>query len=407
MENVRLRSDLVLLPLDGDAIAFSEGAQCLFGLNQSAALIVHELQQGTQAAELAGRLVARGLVGAGEAAHWVSATLDALATHGMLADGASPPPARVLDEDQGDEQLIGDVPSYQPIEPVAEQRYRLLGTCALIRFGHADQAAWVNTVLGHLAVADKSAPSTVLDIHATRLPNGELRSDIYRDGRPVGCALRASRLAPLVKAAFWQAAINAHRFLYYFHAGAVGTDTHCIILPAAAGSGKSSLTGALVHRGFRYFSDEVALIEPGFRVAPMPLAMAIKSTGWDLMARYFPVIPRLAVHIRTDAKALRYLPPPRGSRAAAPLPVSHIFFPKYQADAGTKLEPVSRSDALGRLMGECLALSQRLDRGNVEQLLAWIRGVDCYSLTFDSLDDAVGLIVGTSGFVPSRILTSQ
>ena len=41
------------------------------------------------------------------------------------------------------------------------------------------------------------------------------------------------------------------------------------LLPAAAGSGKSSLTAALVHSGLGYYSDEVALIEPGtFLVCP-------------------------------------------------------------------------------------------------------------------------------------------
>jgi hypothetical protein len=230
------------------------------------------------------------------------------------------------------------------------------------------------------------------------LDNGHLRSDVYRDGIPVGRAPRLSEMAPIVKAALWQSAINAHDFLFYIHAGVVGTGASCVLLPAAAGSGKSSLTAALVHRGFRYFSDEVALIEPTtFHVSPMPLAMCIKSTGWDLMARYYPGILSLPVHVRSDEKVLRYIPPPADSVEQVPMPVAHIIFPRYEEAASTRLERVKRSEALGRLMGECLALRQRLDQNNVRQLVRWIAGVECYELTFSSLETAAQLVAEATG----------
>jgi hypothetical protein len=165
-------------------------------------------------------------------------------------------------------------------------------------------------------------------------------------------------------------------------------------LPAAAGSGKSSLTAALVHRGFRYFSDEVALIEPfTFHVSPMPLALCVKSTGWDLMARYYPEILSLPVHVRCDGKVLHYIPPPADAAEQIPMPVRHIIFPRYEQDAPTRLARVKRSEALGRLMGECLALRQRLDHENVRQLVGWIAGTECYELTFSSLETAAQLVM--------------
>src|SRR3954451_9468110 len=118
----------------------------------------------------------------------------------------------------------------------------------------------VNSVIGHLAIEDHVAPDIVIDISAELLENGHLQSDVYRNGSPIGRARRLSHVAPIVKAAIWQSAINAHDFLLYVHAGVVGTNTSSVLLPSAAGSGKSSLTMALVNRGFRYFSDEVALI---------------------------------------------------------------------------------------------------------------------------------------------------
>jgi hypothetical protein len=395
-----LRANLVLLPLDGDAVVFSEEAQHLLHLNPPAALLFRELQKGTPHSELSHVLAAEGLVGSEEAEQWATATLDAFKSCGMFEDGPVAPAALTSsteDDAEAARQAAVCAP-HAPFEPVAEERYRLLETCALIRFGHVAQVRLVRSIIGHLATDDHVAPTIVIDINATMLDNGHLRSDVYRDGIPIGRAPRLSEMAPIVKAALWQSAINAHDFLFYIHAGVVGTGASCVLLPAAAGSGKSSLTAALVHRGFRYFSDEVALIEPTtFHVSPMPLAMCIKSTGWDLMARYYPGILSLPVHVRSDEKVLRYIPPPADSKEQTPTPVGHVIFPRYEGAAPTRLERVKRSEALGRLMGECLALRQRLDQKNVRQLVRWISGIECYELTFSSLETAAQLVAEATG----------
>ena len=398
---MRLRPGLTLLPLDGDAIVFSEETQHLLGLNRTAALLVEKLDNGIPASELAHVFTTEGLAAPDKAEQWVAATLDALRSCGILEGG---PVLPILanqapeDNDSAAHQAAECAP-YSPFEPAAERRYRLLETCALIRFGHVAQVRLVDSVIGHLASEDKAKPDIVMDITAKLRDGGHLLSDVYRDGLPIGRARRLSRMAPIVKAALWQSAINAHDFLFYLHAGVVGTGTSCILLPAAAGSGKSSLTMALVDRGFSYFSDEIALIEPGtFCVPPVPLAMCIKSTGWDLMSRYCPQLMSLPVHVRIDEKVLRYVPPPANRAEQISVPVSHIIFPRYEPDAQTRLEPIDRSAALGRLMGECLALRQRLDQKNVRELVRWIAGIECYDLTFSSLDIARQLVVQATAF---------
>jgi hypothetical protein len=399
-KGMRLRANLALLPLDDDAVVFSEEAQHLLRLNPPAALVFRTLQKGTAACELGRVLEAEGLVASEEAEQLVTATLDAFRSYGMLEDGPAAPVAWTAspDDDAETARLAADCAPYASFEPVAEQRYRLLETRALVRFGHLAQVRLVRSVIGHLATDDHFAPTIVIDINAKMLDNGHLRSDVYRDGIAVGRAPRLSQVAPIVKAALWQSAINAHDFLFYIHSGVVGTGASCLLLPAAAGSGKSSLTAALVHRGFRYFSDEVALVEATtFHVSPMPLAMCIKSTGWDLMARYFPGIWSLPVHVRSDGKILRYIPPPADAVGQRPMPIRHIIFPRYEQDAQTRLERVKRSEALGRLMGECLALRQRLDHQNVRQFVGWIAGIECYELTFSSLETAVQLLVEATG----------
>jgi hypothetical protein len=46
----------------------------------------------------------------------------------------------------------------------------------------------------------------------------------------------------------------------------------------------------------------------------------------------------------------------------------------------TELRPVGRSEALRRLLQECLVLPERLDRTGVENLVRWIRSVECFEL---------------------------
>lgn len=391
------RPDLASFPLDDGLVVFSEASQSLIGLNKTAAFILSGLQDGMAPPELPAALVAQGYAPAGEAETWVKTTLAALSNQGLLMDGNSPAPhpatlAPVYDRAEQDRATM---PPLAPFAAKAEGHYRLLGTHARIRYAHRAQKRMVDTVIGHLAADDAPSPTLVIDIAMETLPTGHLGSSIYRNGTPERRATQLSALAPLVKAVLWAEAVNAFDFILDIHAGVVGEGGRCVLLPAAAGSGKSSLTAALAHDGLGYYSDEVALVErSSFRVSPVPLAVCVKSTGWNVMTRYFPELPTLPIHRRNDGKRVRYVPPRAVEKE--PALVSHIFFPLYSKDEPTQLTPVPRSDALARLMDQCLALRMRLDRDNVQKLVAWIAAIDCYALTFSSLDEAVALVRNTA-----------
>lgn len=397
-EQARLRADLAFFPLDAELVVFSEAAQSLVGLNASAAFIVDKLRDGVRVSALPGMLAAEKGVAPDEAARWVTTTCEALGLQGLLEDGTTPM-APAFDSSDMDKVLArarARVPSIEPFEARAEARYRLLGTTILIRYAAFAQARMVDAVIGHLRTDETGTPALVVDISATLWGERQMCSDVYANGEPVVRAEQLSTLGPLVKSLLWATAVNAHDFLLYLHAGVVGKGGKCILLPADAGSGKSSLTAALTHGGFDYYSDEVALVERGtYQVPPVPLAVCVKKTAWDLMSRYYPEILTLPIHGRNDGKVVRYVPPPASAVQQAPALVSHIFFPRYADGGETRLEPLSRSNALARLMEQCLALRQRLDQASVRELIRWIERIDCYSLTFSSLDEAVALVEDT------------
>jgi hypothetical protein len=394
-----LRPGLAFFPLDDALVVFSETSQSLVGLNATAAFIVGKLREGVPASHLAAALVAEKNVGAEDAPRWVDATLDGLRSQRLLSGGPPLPPAPVEEPpcDRVLDRRRAALPPLAAFEPAAEVRYRLLGTCALIRYGHWAQRRQVDAVIGHLCCDAPDEPTLVIDITADFPESGHLASNIYCDGKAENQALQLSRLGPMVKSALWLSAVNAHDFILDLHAGVVGAGGRCILLPAAAGSGKSSLTAALTHSGLGYYSDEVALIEPDtFQVPPVPLAVCVKDTGWDLMSRFYPQIPDLRIHRRDDGKVVRYVAPSTTAIQKEPAQVSHIFFPRYAAGEQTQLLALSRSEALARLMDQCLALRMRMDGNSVGELVRWIAQIDCYALSFSSLDEGVGLVRSTA-----------
>jgi hypothetical protein len=204
-----------------------------------------------------------------------------------------------------------------------------------------------------------------------------------------------NELAPLVKRTLLVDAIDGCPSLLCIHAGVVGSPQGCLLLPAAAGSGKSSLTAALIRAGFVYLSDEAALLdEKTLRVRPVPISLCVKEGGWDLLAPRYPELRDLAVHHRWDDKNVRYLNPPRESLDPEPErshAVRWIVFPRYTPGAETALRPLPRVEALHRLLMQC-ATPSPLDQTKVASLVRWIDDLPCFEMPMSSLDEAVVLL---------------
>ena len=394
-----LCSDLAFFPLDDELVLFCPSSQKLLGLNATAAFLVGEMRRGASRVALAGRLMEKFGISATDAPNWVSGTIEALQSHGFLDTGdatSGPPPSRsgqsgTVDPDPTIPPLV------EPFEPRAIGCYRLLNTYALIRCSHPAQLRMIDAVIGHLKAKEAVSPTLIIDVQGTAWGDRQMASNIYRNGVPEAQAERLSALGPLVKSLLWLAGVNSADFVMNLHAGVVGDNGRCVLLPAAAGSGKSSLTAALTHSGLGYYSDEVALVDRAtFQVWPVPLAICVKSTGWEVIGRYFPQVADLPTHWRGDGKIVRYVPPPQAAIQRAPAKASHIFFPSYDKDARTHLQPLSRSAALARLMDQCVALSCKLDTKNAGELVHWIGAIECYLLPFSSLDEAVALVRQTA-----------
>jgi hypothetical protein len=384
-----------LFMLGDEAVLYSHRAQEIYSFNTAAALIWCSLEIGNTRVGTTSVLARALRSSSDQALAHIESCLAQWAALGILAGSERPAPERR--PQMREIALPGPRPELPPLQEapaMIERRYRLLATGVRVRYQSSSEDAWVHPVLAHLEAPAADDATTVT---VTSVGGGH---SIYVDGRPYGRCSELDRLAPYVKAALWQAAIGNHQYFLHIHAGVVSDGDSLILLPAPSGRGKSTLTAGLVHAGFQYFSDEVALLEEGsFRAVPVPVSLCVKSLAWNLLVPLFPELLGLATHQRPDRKVVRYLPPPPRSLPAdlgRSLPVRRIIFPWYEPGSTTALRPLSQAEALSRLLSQCLAVPLDLDPERVAALVRWISGVEAHELIMSSLEDALELVGGIS-----------
>ena len=357
-----------LFLLDDEAVVFHAARQTLHALNTSAAVIWCLLEDGLDVAAVVADLQDRFGLTHGEAAAYVATALEDWHAKGLCGG-----PTR---------------------DTVALRQYAFRGRVIAFRFTALEQLRVIDPVLSHLAASAPRADS-VVDIvaHAGGI-------DLLCDGAPrAGCATLAE-LAPLAKSLVWQIGLSVADYLLNIHAGVVAGPDGCVLLPGAPGSGKSTLTAALVAAGCWYFSDEVALLaEDTLEVMPFPLALCVKDTGRDVAATVMPDVAHLPFHARGDGKRVAYVRPPAGRipRWDARRPVAAIVFPRFEAGVATTLCPVRPAEALARVLSQCLGVGPTLTDDHVARLIAWIGRVSCHTLTFSHLPEAVAVVSALPG----------
>jgi len=377
-----------LFALDDEAVLYSHGAQEIYRFNAAAASIWRGIERRARRAELAAALGALLECSEEDARAHIEAALEQYRCIGVLAGHERP--ALKPPEPTPGSTALGAAVALREASKMSERWYRLLATCVRVRVQSAAQEALVHPIFAHLETSEREAAATVVVTD-----DGE-RQFVYIDGELFGSALGLERLAPMVKGALWQAAIRDHRYFLHIHSGVVSDGESLILLPATSGRGKSTLTAGLIHAGFQYFSDEVALLEEStFRAAPVPMSLCTKSAAWDLLAPLFPGLRSLPIHVRPDGKHVRYMPPPRESLPRdlrRSLPVRAIVFPSYEPDGPTSMVPLSKAEAAARLLQQCLAVPLDLDPRRVAALLEWLSGLATYELKIASLAQAVRLV---------------
>jgi hypothetical protein len=176
------------------------------------------------------------------------------------------------------------------------------------------------------------------------------------------------------------------------HAGVVAAGEASMLFPASSGSGKSTLVAALCHSGFRYLSDEFAVLCPtSLTVHPYAKSICLKADGWRLIQEAYTVSAEPVVVQRTDGQMVRFLAAPDPFSGGHGAVVRAVVIPNRQTSGPSKLEPVAPAEALSVLIQQSLNLPWHGARG-LDALARVVESADCYLLSYASLDDAVKTI---------------
>ncbi len=183
---------------------------------------------------------------------------------------------------------------------------------------------------------------------------------------------------------------TAHQYLFV-HAGAIERNGKVALLPGEPGAGKSTLTAALVHRGWRLLSDELAMIRFEDRqVVPLARPINLKNASIGLIRALVPEAvfsPEVSDTVKGTVALLR---PPADSvaRVAETAPPRWIVFPSWRADATAQLEPVPKAEAFITVVRNATNYDLHEARG-FELLASVVEDCRCFQFTYRDFDDAI------------------
>jgi len=166
--------------------------------------------------------------------------------------------------------------------------------------------------------------------------------------------------------------------LFFLHGAAVALDGRVAILSAPSGTGKSTLTWALLEDGFGYLSDELAPVDmQHLLIHPYPHAVCLKSpppAPYRLPSDTLDVGDRFHVPVESL----------HGTVHHEPLPLAALIFLQRHTSRATPVQSISASTAAAHLMSNALNGLAHPDAG-LDAAITLARSVPCYELNSSDL----------------------
>jgi HprK-related kinase A len=187
----------------------------------------------------------------------------------------------------------------------------------------------------------------------------------------------------------WCVANHCHQYLV-LHAAVIERNGLSAILAAPPGSGKSTLCAGLVHRGWRLFSDELALIHLATgRVDAFPRPICLKNESIDVIRQFVPDSSWGPMVHETRKGSVTHLRPPDAHIVAASQPARPrwIVFPQFRAGSPVKVAPKPKARAALALAANAFNFDVLGELG-FEALSRVVQGCDAYEFSYGDLDDA-------------------
>lgn len=265
----------------------------------------------------------------------------------------------------------------------SEAPYRALGFPFVVRSYLPESRRFLGHLLSGFLIEATPSSATVFELIGSTDDGHsvDLRID---DALSVRAVDAGSAIDHLIAEVTTRALRSDHEYVAV-HAGVVSHHGAGVLIPGPPGSGKSTLTCALVRSGSGFLSDEVSLLEPGSSwVHPFPRPVALSPASMDLLG----LAPSQAAvrfrhfecHLVADDLRL-------GS-ASGPTEVDLIVVPQLAPARPASAERLNGGEALQLLMEQCFDIV-RLGGSAVKALGELVRGAQCFRLRVGDLPSAV------------------
>lgn len=188
----------------------------------------------------------------------------------------------------------------------------------------------------------------------------------------------------------WCIANHAHHYLI-LHSAVVEKNGISVILPAPPGSGKSTLCAALVGKGWRLFSDELALIHlKSGELHPSTRPINLKNNSIDIIKDFIPESVNSVTAKDTHKGTVSLFKPPNKSVEQIDIYASprFVIYPQYVAKSPEVFSAMDKAQAFSELIDNSFNYHE-LGYQGFKAMTQLIKSVDCYSYQYSQLDDAI------------------
>jgi hypothetical protein len=166
------------------------------------------------------------------------------------------------------------------------------------------------------------------------------------------------------------------------HAAALECAGRGLLCVAAAGCGKTTLTGWLLGQGYRYLTDELVAINAEGTMRGVARPLNVKASGLDLI-RGFPWLTDDLARARTSGQVTLI---PRSDAWLSELPISAIVFPRFSANTEFTVETLSVGRCAASLMSGLLN-ARNLPKHGLTRVTALARHLPAFALRYSRLTD--------------------
>ena len=178
-----------------------------------------------------------------------------------------------------------------------------------------------------------------------------------------------------------------------FHAGAVATGGHGILIPGMAGIGKTMLTTWFLSRGYQYLTDELVCITGGQQaLLTLKRPLSIKKSGRKHLESLFrQEIDRHRVVEGEIADLVPWQLFPAAIAPADEIIPRLLLFPEYRPQAEISVEALSSAQA-GLLAIACLVNARNLSQHGFPAVARFCRSLPALRLVYGEWGQLTGVV---------------